>query len=43
MGPVSSYTTRGKIVSERQYMDRALMMRQLGVMPAAASLLDAAD
>ena len=27
----------GKIVSEREYMDMAHMMRQLGVMPAAAT------
>ena len=27
----------GKIVSERQYMDMAHMMRQLGAMPAAAT------
>jgi predicted ester cyclase len=32
-------TTRGgKIVSEREYMDTAHMMRQLGVMPAAATV-----
>ena len=31
-------TTRaGKIVSEREYMDMAHLMRQLGVMPAAAT------
>ena len=27
----------GKIVSERDYMDMAHLMRQLGVMPAAAT------
>ena len=34
---VSSYTTRGEDREERENMDMAHIMRQLGVMPAAAT------
>jgi steroid delta-isomerase-like uncharacterized protein len=39
MPVITVLTTRGgKIVSEREYMDMAHLMRQLGVMPAAATV-----